>query len=555
VSLHPSVSAQGRPRQLTAAVAGWIADRRLELAVGLLAALPIIIAAGYAMTDDWAPLGDDAYIGIRAFDVFTDRSPLVGQRSSGASGVLTETAYSPGPLLFWLLAIPVRLPDPVWMTLTTGAVNVASVIGAIVLARRRGGRPLMFATAIAIPVMLASLPAETYADVWNSSAPLMPLVLLVFLAWSVASGDHRLLPLTVVVASFAVQSHLTFVAPAAGLTLVALGCAIAFGLARRWPRRWVIATLAAAAVCWSAPLIDQAVHRPGNFVVLVRSAFSDEPSLGFSAGWRAVTHMVGVPPWWLQDNRETLDRIGDLSVRPGALAIASALLVLAALGVVALAGWRRRRPDLFAAGALGLTLCVAVGLGASSTPTNAFGTVVYTLRWASPAGMCVWLLLGWGAATLWRERAAAPRWRLAHASAAAVALTALTAAAVAIGENPPRHEPYDPMRRIADRLETEVPATGATRVVATNSGATLGLGSELEVGIVFWLRRHGRGVVTRPQVADRLTPSYARGSYERVLHLFVDVPPAGAGRVIARLPVKDPIDQASERMATVTLSR
>jgi hypothetical protein len=78
---------------------GWVAERRLVLALGVLAALPVLVAAGYALTNDWVPIGDDAYIGIRAYDVFTGRSPLVGQRSSGASGVLTETAYSPGPLL------------------------------------------------------------------------------------------------------------------------------------------------------------------------------------------------------------------------------------------------------------------------------------------------------------------------------------------------------------------------------------------------------------------------------------------------------------------------
>ena len=61
--------------------------------------------------------------------------------------------------------------------------------------------------------MLASLPAETYTDIWNSSAPLMPLLLLVFLAWSIACGEYRLLPLAVLVASFTSQSHLTFVAP------------------------------------------------------------------------------------------------------------------------------------------------------------------------------------------------------------------------------------------------------------------------------------------------------------------------------------------------------
>ena len=194
---------------------------------------------------------------------------------------------------------------------------------------------------MAIPVMLASLPAETYADVWNSSAPLMPMMLLVFLSWSLACGEYRLLPIAVLVASFAVQSHLTFVAPAVGVMAVALVIALAFGSLRTWPRRWLVASLVVAAVCWSAPVIDQIVHSPGNLRTLVDSASSGEPKVGWDSGWKAIVHTVGVRPWWLQDNRGTLDRIGDVTITPGALAIATAvamLALLAALTVAAFAG-------------------------------------------------------------------------------------------------------------------------------------------------------------------------------------------------------------------------
>jgi hypothetical protein len=97
----------------------------------------------------------------------TERFPQVGQWSSGATGVLDEAASSPGPLLFWLLAVPVRLPWPSAPAVALGALNVASVVGMVALARRRRGRPLMFAVALAVPVMLMSLPAETYSDVWT----------------------------------------------------------------------------------------------------------------------------------------------------------------------------------------------------------------------------------------------------------------------------------------------------------------------------------------------------------------------------------------------------
>ena len=527
------------------------------LAVGLLAALPIVVAMVYALVDRWTPLGDDAYIATRGFDVFTDRAPLVGQRSSGASGVLDETAYNLGPLLFWLMALPARLPDGVFLALTAGAVNVASVAGSVGLALRRGGRPLMFATAIVIPVMLASLPAEVYSDVWNASIPLMPLMLLIFVAWSVACGDYRLLPLMVLVASFVAQSHLTFVAPALGLTVVALACAAGFRVkGQGLSRRLLIVTAVVALACWSAPLIDQAVNRPGNFVLLVRSANSDEPTLGAAAGWRALVHTVGVRPWWLKNSPYPLERLGDLSVGPSARAAASAVLLMAALAGVMFVGWRRRRVDVFAAAALSLVLCAAVAAAAASTPQNAAATVSYTLRWASPAGACVWLLFAWSILTLLPTPGrliGALRPRLAVG--AGLAATVLVGTVIAVRENPPRNEPYRPMRAILGRLDAQLPDRGATWVESTGSSDTFGMDSSFLVGIVYWMRRTGREVVTAPSVADRLDPDYGRGPYDRVLRLTVDAPPDPDGRLVAQVPATDPLkqDAVPKRIVSVTL--
>lgn len=160
------------------------------LAGGCAAAIPLIVAGIHYAAAGWVPLGDDAFVAVRSFDVLSSRSPLVGQWSAGATETIGETVYSPGPMLFWLLALPVRLFDPGSLSVAMALVNCVSVVGTVALAHRRGGLPLMGLTALALPLMLASLPAEAWADVWNSSAPLLPFTLLVFLAWSVGSGDY-----------------------------------------------------------------------------------------------------------------------------------------------------------------------------------------------------------------------------------------------------------------------------------------------------------------------------------------------------------------------------
>jgi hypothetical protein len=547
-----------------------LSERRLIVCTGLAAALPVIVAGLYAVLDDWVPLGDDAFTATRSFDVFTERSPQVGQYSSGASGVVGEPAYSPGPLLFWLLAVPVRLPWQSAPAVVMAAVNAACVVGLVALARRRGGWPLMVAVGLAVPIMLASLPAETYSDVWNPSAPLLPLALLVFLAWSVACGEWRLLPVTALVSSYVVQAHLPVVAPAVAVTAVGLAGALlvggrardrdagARGAAKAGARAklgWGAAALVVALLCWSAPLIEELTNDPGNLSLLERSATTDEPTLGSAAGWRALVHTVGVPPWWLRETQDPLGRIGDLSSSPGPVGAASTVLVLVALGVTTLIGRRRRRADLPVAGVLGLVLCAAVALDASATPESAFATVNYVFRWTSPAGMCVWLLLGWSIAVILAPaRRPLPRWRPVSGALAALGATVVVGGVVAATENPPRDEPYRAMRAIDERLVAELPAEPTTRVDAAYGPDSFGLAIELQAGAVHCLRREGRKVFALGHEGG-FGRAYARGRAEQVVQIGVDAPPVDSGREIARLAVSDPVlqDAAPPRTVTATI--
>ena len=515
--------------------------RRLVLIATAAASIPIAVCAIRAVADRWVPLGDTAYTAVNALDVFSGHTPLVGQWSSGATAAVDQPAYSPGPLLFWLLAIPARLPEASLMIVTIAIVNVASVAGALALARRRGGLGLMLAVAIAIPLMLASLPGEVHADIWNSSAPLLPLVLLVFLAWSLAAGEYRLLPLTALVASFLVQSHLTFAAPAVGVTAVGL---IGLVLTRRPPLPWVLAALAVLLVCWSAPLVEQAKERPGNLVLLGRAAFADEPTAGIDTGWHAVVRTVGVRPWWLQDPDDPVQRARQLRGDPGALATLTAVLVLAGLVAAAIAGWRRRRFDVLTAAALALVLCGALAQVAASTPTATYDTLGYTLRWSSPAGMFVWLALGWAAVEL-LAGARLPRPRDGR-RAVASALVATTAAGIVVSAVAvPRRDPYAQMRTIGDQLKAELPARGSVRVDARINRQTIFLAFMLQAGAVYSLRSDGRDVVA-PSIAIGMGKHYNRESATRRIRVEVGHP-FGSGRTLVSVLTPDPFVEFGHR--------
>ena len=70
----------------------------------------LVVPTAITLADGWRPVRDDAMISIGAYRVFTADSPLVGVWSLASQG-MAHAFFDVGPLLFWVLAVPVRL-DP-----------------------------------------------------------------------------------------------------------------------------------------------------------------------------------------------------------------------------------------------------------------------------------------------------------------------------------------------------------------------------------------------------------------------------------------------------------
>src|SRR5271169_3047385 len=156
-------------RKLRVPAPRWdvVGRRLLVLGTGLLAALPVISSTVKAVRAGWLPAGDDGIIATRGWDVLTAHSPLVGQYSEAGLVIHGQVMHSPGPMLYWLLALPARFGSVTSLAVAMGAFNTLAIIGCVALARRRGGLILMFATAIGIALMCQSLPTEAMHDVWN----------------------------------------------------------------------------------------------------------------------------------------------------------------------------------------------------------------------------------------------------------------------------------------------------------------------------------------------------------------------------------------------------
>jgi hypothetical protein len=439
--------------------------------VGLCAAVPVLASSLRALIDGWLPAGDQAIIATRAYDVLTSRTPLVGQHSD-ATELTHHVVYSLGPMLYWLLAIPARLPGSWALVLTIGLLNTAAVVGVVVLARRRGGLVLMFMAALGIVLMSRSLAPEVLHDVWNPSAGLFPFTLLIFLCWSVACGEHRLLPLAVLTASFVAQCQMAFLAPSLGMLAIAITVLLVFrrraggGLGEPpsergggvW--RWVLAAALVAVVCWTPPAIDQIRGHPGNLTAVADTLKANRSTLGPSVGWHAVVATVGVRPWWLANPSSPWQRKHEVRKAPGVLAESSAVLALIGLLVVGSIGLIRRRVELWSAALIAVCLCVSLAAIAAATPVDRLlaGSLSYTMWLGSPAGMFVWVVLLWMPTELtlgWFRRLGPAR---GLAVAAALSGVAIGASAVALAERPDEHlAEYRPLGTIFTAIERGIP--------------------------------------------------------------------------------------------------
>src|SRR5580704_13191079 len=76
----------------------------LRVVAHLAAWLPFVTGAVRLARDGWRPAGDNAAIALRSWNSLTAHGPLVGQATRLAHGV-----FDPGPLEYWLLAIPVHI--------------------------------------------------------------------------------------------------------------------------------------------------------------------------------------------------------------------------------------------------------------------------------------------------------------------------------------------------------------------------------------------------------------------------------------------------------------
>ena len=346
-------------------------DRRgrwVAAAFGVALALGPLLAFARFLPD-WIPSGDPAYMGMRALDVGTSRTPLVGQPSTAAEYVDGTMVHHIGPSHFYLMAPFMRLLGATaGMLVVSVLITGSSVLVACWAVYRQIGRTPAVVAAVVLTTITFTTGASTLVNPVSSSISGYPLLCSAVLLWCVLCGDLRLLPLTTFWVSFTAQQHLAVLPATALLTGVGVvGCVL---LERRRLRRmvpWLGLSAGVAGLVWLPVVGQELFGSEGNLSQLREfTGHSDRPKLGIDTAFEQVVHTLGLPPLLGRTQLE-----GGWFFRPVSLFTWVTAALVATILVVAGVRWARAgRRRATALSVMALTTALAGLVNGSSVPVG-----------------------------------------------------------------------------------------------------------------------------------------------------------------------------------------
>ncbi len=365
-----------------------------RLAWSLLAIVGVVLVVR-VVTLDWTAAGDLSVIRLRALDVGTGNTPLLGPYSRFKWN-------HPGPALSFMFAPWVRLFGGSGVGILVGALvsNLLAIAGALWVARR-AGRTVFTVTAIVLAGFVLLLEAGELYNPWNPYVIVLPVFAALFASWGAMRGDRVASIVLVLASSFAIQGHLGS-APL-GLLALAIG---AVGLLRlatrpaagtdvRGVRRTLWISGLVLLVCWIPPLIDQFLGSGNLGRILDFELHSTEPSAGARFALDQITRLLTFLP-----GRD----IGFPGVVGTGVVIPWMALVLVIATYVA---WRRKWWDRLSFACIAWASVVVSAIAITQVKGIPFQ---YLLRWSWAAVLLVWIAVLWIGVSLLAERAAVARW-------------------------------------------------------------------------------------------------------------------------------------------------
>lgn len=362
-------------------------------ATGLAAAILGVLSIRI-LTWDWLAVGDFGTLRLRALDVGTSHTPLVG--------IYSRWGWNhPGPMLLVFMAPALRITGGAGHGLLLGAllINLGAITATLAVARRVGADVLAL-VALSLVVLCRALGSGELLDPWNPYILIVMLFAAMVTAWRVILGDRVAAVVFVVSASFALQSHVEVALTVLLLTVsvfsVLMARAVRGSEAAR-DRRTLAVACGAGALCWLLPIVEQFTAADGgNMRAIISFAIHGGGEVnGWSDGARIVSWFLAVPTNWFG---------GDLIVPRGGSSVPVALIALICAGAWAL---RRRYRSESVLCAVALLAVVTAFIACSRISGVAYP---YLYRWVLAVAVAVWLAIGAVVLRELRERVEWARW-------------------------------------------------------------------------------------------------------------------------------------------------
>lgn len=271
-------------------------ERVAAIVLATMLVLPAV-AAFFQFLSEWRPTGDNALIALRTLDVGTSRTPQLGQPSTSfVYGDDEVSVRHLGPWHFYLMAPFVRaLGASAGMLVFSVLVTSFSMLMSLFAVFRRLGRRGGVLGAAALGLLLFAIGNASLVNPISSNFARMPLLCAAVLVWAVIAGDDRLLPLTTVMVSVALQEHLSAGPATAVVALAAIG-----GVSLVWWRAGVIRESAARRRAGGVALVSAALALLLWLPLLLQQVFGKDGNLAalFCYAGRGATAISGsVLPW------------------------------------------------------------------------------------------------------------------------------------------------------------------------------------------------------------------------------------------------------------------
>jgi hypothetical protein len=349
----------------------------------------ILVPTVLEMARGWRALDDDATISLRSFQVLSLHPPLLGQFSTVSYGA-GHLLFDPGPLLYWLLAIPVHL-DPAQGGLWGGALCCGLALSAALEAVWSkvgwlGGAVMAFGVAD-----LAWLLPDAFAHaMWNPFFGLLFLTASVAISWVVASGSLGWWPVLVFTASVTAQADLIFSLLAVGLAVSAPILGVLRG-GRPERMRWLGIGIGVGIVAWVSTLIQEVTGSPGN-LALIFDARGREAVAGLGFGLRSLALAASPSPIWLV-HTAGLGNVPMIDHQSAAWGVVALCLV----ATIAVMAWRTGLHNLATLAAIGVVSSVAVVATFADVPKHNEVNLIFLMYCLWVVGILLWTVVAWTA--------------------------------------------------------------------------------------------------------------------------------------------------------------